>query len=428
MTRKVFTLSYPMIALILLLGILLSACGSVEIEASSLDQTTVQEPGLSDNAGGSSSPDEPDKDIQGAGTGEHEEGEKESTASKELTAAESPRGTSDASRPVSDTDSQETRETNPLTGLRVEYPEWLRKRPVMFAISNFPPSSIPHTGESFASIVFELFQGFGMTRNLAIFYGDYAEIIAALDGNQFAEGSGDGNVIGPVRSGRVVFEDVKTLFPKALLITAGASSGVKAQLSNRMSVYGSDPDDINSTGVRVDQLSELADHPVDPEDYVSLTFDSAPPVSGTPAASFRVIYNLYNQIGWQYDPQTGSYLRSHDKADGTGELFPELDRLTGEQLGFENVAILWAQHRYVTETIVEMNLVYVWDQKGLLFRDGQVYSVKWSTRGGKLRFETLDGNPMPLKPGKSFFEVVSWQSTWNTDEMIVRFHEPPRDF
>ncbi len=428
MTRKISTLSYPIIALIILLGMLLSACGPVEIEASSLDQTEIQELGSSDDAGGSSSPDKPEEDLQEAGTEEHEEEDKESTASKELTASESPGETSDGSRPASDSDSQEPGEINPLTGLRAEYPEWLRKRPVMFAIANFPPSSIPHTGESFASIVFELFQGFGMTRNLAIFYGDYAEIIATLDGNQFAEGSGDGNVIGPVRSGRVVFEDVKKLFPQALLITAGASSGVKAQLSNRMSVYANDPDDINSTGVRVEQLGDLADHPVNPEDYVSLTFDPAPPEGGTPAASFRVIYNLYNQIGWQYDLHTGSYLRSHDKADGTGELFPELDRLTGEQLGFENVAILWAQHRYVTETIVEMNLVYVWDQKGLLFRDGQVYPVKWSTRGGKLSFETLDGIPMPLKPGRSFFEVVSWQSTWDADEMIIRFHEPPRDF
>ena len=410
----------------LLLTMVISACAPPITEASVEGSADAQKEELTTSIDELKNVPESDKPEEDDQTMESEEDEAVGSSEQEAEDASSESG--DNADLDGNGGSEGDALLNPLTGLPVEYPEWLRKRPVMFAISNFPPSSIPHTGESFASMVFELFQGFGMTRNLAIFYGDYAEIIAALDGNQLAEGSGDGNVIGPVRSGRVVFEDVKKLFPQALLITAGASSDVKAQLSNRMSVYGNDPDDINSTGVRVDQLGELADHPVDPDDYVSLTFDPVPPEGGNPAASFRLIYNLYNQIGWQYDPQTGSYLRSHDKADGTGELFPELDRLTGEQLGFENVAILWAQHRYVTETIVEMNLVYVWDQKGLLFRDGQVYPVKWSTRGGKLSFETLDGSTMPLKPGRSFFEVVSWQSTWDNDEMILRFHEPPRDF
>jgi len=31
-------------------------------------------------------------------------------------------------------------------------------------------------------------------------------------------------------------------------------------------------------------------------------------------------------------------------------------------------------------------------------------------------------------PGKIWFEVVSFQSTWDRDKSIVRFHEPPSDF
>ncbi len=314
---------------------------------------------------------------------------------------------------------------NPLTGLPVENPEWLYRRPVMVAISNFPPTAIPHSGESFAAHVFELFQGFGMTRNLVVFFGDYAEQIQSVLDNPLAEG-GSNQVIGPVRSGRVVFEDVKTLYPHALLITAGASSDVKAQLSNRVSVYGTDPDDINSTGVAVDQLADFSDLEVDPTEYFGLTFDTKPPEGGSSAPFLRIIYNLFNQLGWEYDPLQGAYLRWHDKADGTGELYPETDRLTGEQLAFENVVVMWAEHRYVTPTVVEMNLVYVRDQKGLLFRDGMFYPIRWSSRSGVFTIHDAEGNPVPLKPGKTFFQVVSYETTWDPKELIVRFHEPAK--
>jgi hypothetical protein len=67
----------------------------------------------------------------------------------------------------------------------------------------------------------------------------------------------------------------------------------------------------------------------------------------------------------------------------------------------------------------------VWDQKGLLFRDGHVYSVKWSSRKGKLTVHDEEGQPIQLKPGRTFFEVVSWQSVWNTEEARVRYYNPP---
>ena len=104
------------------------------------------------------------------------------------------------------------------------------------------------------------------------------------------------------------------------------------------------------------------------------------------------------------------------------------DKLTGEQLGFENVLVLWAKHSYLSPTVVQINLSYVWDQFGLLYRDDQVYEIKWSTRNGELSIYDREGTPVPLKPGKTWFEVVSFQTTWDRDKSIVRFHEPPSDF
>lgn len=315
---------------------------------------------------------------------------------------------------------------NPLTGLPVENLASLQQMPLLVSVSNFPPSARPQCGISLAAQVWETYIGQGMTRLLPVFYGDYAAEFEALLANPLAEG-GRGYVIGPVRSGRVVYEDIKTLFPGAFLITAGASSEVAAQLSNRSSVYSQDPDDINAAGVGAEALGEFEGSPADPADYAGLVFGAMGAVESAPAEAFRLIYNLFNQVGWTYDPSQGAYLRSQDVADGSGELHPATECLTGEQLAFENVVVLWAQHRYVTETIVEMELVYVRDRYGLLFRDGEVVEIRWSTPGGKLQIHDVAGNPIPLKPGRTFFEVVSYETTWNAEETVVRFHNPPYD-
>ncbi len=264
-----------------------------------------------------------------------------------------------------------------------------------------------------------------MTRFLAVYYGQYSDDIEAALENRLAEGSLEGFVIGPVRSGRVVFEDIKTLFPKGWLVTAGASAEVKAQLTNRSSVYGSDPEDINSAGLDPNDLPGGESCSVDPSNYGDLVFSEQPAPGGTSTEFFRIVYNLYNQIGWTWDQDQGAYLRSQDQADGSGELQPALEALTGDQLAFENVMVIWAQHRYVSPTILEMELVYVRDRYGLLFRDGQVFEVQWSTPGGKMLVHDAEGDPIPLDKGRTFIEVVSYETTWDPEAKVIRYHNPP---
>ena len=332
-------------------------------------------------------------------------------------------------KPTQTVEPEPERPINPMTGLPVDAPGVLRRRPLLVSISNFPPTARPQAGLSFASHVWSTFIGFGMNRYVAVFYGDYAEHLQEILTNRLAEGNDDDFAIGPVRSGRVAFEDIKNQYPHALLITAGASPEVLSQLSNQVSVFGSSDESVNSTGVGADTLGQLAsDHPVDPLKYESLVFDVTPPEGGESAEFVRIIYNYLNQNGWAYDQGSRTYLRSQDQADGTGELFPMIDRLTGEQLGFENVVVLWAKHSYLSPTVLEINLSYVWDHFGLLYRDGRVNEIKWSTRNGELMIYDGEGAPVPLMPGKTWFEVVSFQSTWDRDKSIVRFHEPPSDF
>lgn len=61
---------------------------------------------------------------------------------------------------------------NPLTGLTVSDPSWLELPAVLVSLSNFPPSVRPQTGLSFASQVYEIYITEGMTRFLAVFYGE----------------------------------------------------------------------------------------------------------------------------------------------------------------------------------------------------------------------------------------------------------------
>ena len=332
-------------------------------------------------------------------------------------------------QPTQTVEPEPEKPVNPMTGLPVDDPGVLQRRPLLVSISNFPPTARPQAGLSFASHVYSTFIGFGMNRYVAVFYGDYAEHLQEILNNRLAEGNDDDFAIGPVRSGRIAFEDIKNQYPHALLITAGASPEVLSQLSNQVSVFGSSDESVNNTGVGADALGQLAsDYPVDPLKYESLVFDATQPDGGESAEFVRIIYNYLNQNGWKYDPGSHTYLRSQDQADGSGDLYPMIDRLTGEQLGFENVVVLWAKHSYLSPTVLEINLSYVWDHFGLLYRDGSVYEIKWSTRNGDLMIYDGVGAPVPLMPGKTWFEVVSFQSTWDRDKSIVRFHEPPSDF
>jgi hypothetical protein len=67
------------------------------------------------------------------------------------------------------------------------------------------------------------------------------------------------------------------------------------------------------------------------------------------------------------DPQTAGILHS------------EIDRLTGRQLHFENVIVLFAHHDVVSPTNLDIHLEQDWVGDALLFRDGSVYKIRWST-------------------------------------------------
>lgn len=313
---------------------------------------------------------------------------------------------------------------NPLTGLAVADPDTLDLPPALVSITNFPVTARPQAGLSYSPFVFEVYIGEGMTRFLAMFYGDFpveADTANANPGN--AQVTVD-YTVGPVRSGRLTYEPIRKHYG-GFLVMASAWSGVAANLSEYTNVFGSDSSDVNSAMIKVTDLEKIAEKNRESlygkANLNAYRFDAQAPAGGKPGQMLWLPYNYLNQIIWRYDSTSGAYHRYQDEADGA--TFSQIhDRLNGEPLTFENVVVLFARHTARAETLIDVELMYQNRQKALIFRDGKMYEVFWTTKNeeyerttGKLRpirFVDAQGNPFPLKPGQTWVELVPTYSPY----------------
>lgn len=310
---------------------------------------------------------------------------------------------------------------NPLSGLRVEDPAKLSLAPALVSVTNFPVTARPQAGLSYSPFVFEMYIGEGMTRFLAVFYGDYPQK-TQKDGDAGIALSTDG--IGPVRSGRLPYESLRKLY-NGFLVMASASSNVLPSLGSHTNVYGTDSGDINSALIPASRLAEIASkNPkrLDKEALTGLKFDAKAPLDGKSGKMLWIPYNFLNQVIWRYDAATGAYLRYQDNADGK-TFIQATDRLNGSPLTYENVVILFAAHEAKRETLVNIHLEYISRMPALLFRDGKMYEIYWSTANGEyerrtglerpMRFMDANGDPFPLKPGQTWVEIVQSYTRFN---------------
>jgi hypothetical protein len=318
---------------------------------------------------------------------------------------------------------------NPLTGLPVENPENLLLPPALVSVTHFPKSARPQFGLSSSPIVFELFIGDGMTRFLAIFYGDYPRVTSLTGSDGVQEDLTEGMqapVIGPVRSGRLPYEHVRKLF-NGFIVMASAYSKVADQLSDFVNVFGDDNSDVNSALISVEDIEQIAKEngkELGEAGLSGMVFDEKVPEDGKDAHSLWIFYAYKNQAFWRYNQKDGSYHRWQDDADGS--TFIEMtDRLNGEALTYENVIVLFADHDVQKKYLIDVDLLYVKRGKALLFRDGIMQEIYWTTKSeeyeqttGKLRpirFIDVDGNPIPLKPGQTWIELIPpYTPYWET--------------
>ena len=230
--------------------------------------------------------------------------------------------------------------------------------------------------------------------------------------------------VGPIRSGRLTYNEFYNMFPGSCLVYASAGDGIRQLLHGCDIVFGEHPTESPNTALLdVSRLVELAKQskiPNQPVNYSGNLFSQIPPVGGSPAGSLWTYFHAYTQALWQYDPVSGAYLRQTDGADGQGIFHPDTDRLTGRQLEFENVIVVLADYQVIRHIQYDVNFHYGREGYAFLFRDGQMYKIRWSTANrdwekqtGLLRplhFIGIDKQPFALKPGRIWISIMTINS------------------
>jgi hypothetical protein len=154
-----------------------------------------------------------------------------------------------------------------------------------------------------------------------------------------------------------------------------------------------------------------------------------------PGTDVYVNYSYANYAHWIYHEPSGRYVRyqgSVDNYDGNSAQYTiHMDAFTGQSLAVENVIILMVPHYFFLKSsdteIFDIDLTGSGD--AYVFRDNNAYHARWHRYKERrpLAIIDLDGKPLPLKPGVTFFQVMNSTSevshngpTWTFD-----FARPP---
>jgi len=246
--------------------------------------------------------------------------------------------------------------------------------------------------------------------------------------------------VGPIRSGRLTYNQIGGMFPNSCLVYASAAWDIGKRLDACEIVYGVDKTTPNSALLPVRRLRKLAEENLNtgqPVNYSGNLFSETIPGAGKPASEIKVFYHSYTQSAWRYDPVSGTYLRWTDLADGTGSLIAATDRLTERQTSFENVIVVFAEHNRFRHNQLEIDFRLGQKNIAYLFRDGQMFKILWSTENrawekktGLVRpmhFMDSQGNLVPLHPGRTWIHIVTPFSSV-TDQgngnWLVQFVQP----
>ncbi|MGB8215256.1 MAG: DUF3048 domain-containing protein [Anaerolineales bacterium] len=308
-----------------------------------------------------------------------------------------------------------------LTGLKVANPVLLNRRPMLIKVSNLPRNVRPQWGLSLTDIVFEYYTEEGTTRFAAIFYGN------------------DASMVGPIRSGRFIDADLvrgyKAVFAFGSAYVAEMNRFLNSDFANRIVLEGPntpltryDPNGFDYLMVNTTDLSAYATKRGIGNNLQNLNnmfFKLVAPTGGQAGTQAIVRYSsaIYNR--WDYDPASGTYLRSSDSADSVNgtqdEKYAQLtDRLTNQPIAADNVVFLYVTYQLYSPGIYDILLSG--SGNAYAFRDGQVYQVKWQRNATDVvSLTNPDGTPFPFKPGNTWFEVIGVKSTVQQTNQSWRF-------
>jgi hypothetical protein len=313
---------------------------------------------------------------------------------------------------------------NPLTGLVVSNPEVLQRRPLAVKVNIIPRENYrPPWGLSFADIIYEYYQNNGMTRFHTIFL------------------SQDAPLVGPIRSARMPDGPLVRMY-KSIFAYSGADGNIDITLRN--SNFGDRlardrgpttecPATVAVPLCRYDQTGnnfllagtlEVHENMINrgvndvAQDLDGMFFQMQPAENGVSAQKVMMRFSRGSYNLWEYDPNSGRYLRFQDSislSDNQDEEYePLLDRLTGEQLAFDNLVVLYIPHEYFRRTPTEIITIdLVGEGKAYAFRDGLMYELVWKhpIMDSIMTLEFENGDPYPFKPGTTWFHIMGQYSS-----------------
>ena len=304
---------------------------------------------------------------------------------------------------------------NPLTGLVVEDPALLHRRPVIMKISNHQIDYQSQWGLSEADLVFEYYIGWGNNRFAALYYGQ------------------DSARIGPMRSIRRVDGQLGSLYQAVVGSTGGDGDDVIPYIygfipgrffldkylcpgvcdDGRNYVYSTFGDSAALSQYFINQGYGL-DNP----DLSGMAFSATPPSGGEAGKSAWISFASLDESEFVYDEASGKYLRFAVDETTSFVYGASIDQNTNQQLAFSNLIVINVPYTEYKTTLHSIDLIG--NLAGLpatVFRDGKAYQIKWkaSDSGKPLQFVDADGNAFLLKPGNSWVVLLGTSSPVNVE-------------
>ena len=321
---------------------------------------------------------------------------------------------------------------NPLTGLPASDLLLLERRPLAIKVANYPRYIRPQSGLTLADNIYEYYIEAGLTRFIAVFYGN------------------DSEWVGPVRSGRYFDEHIQRMYQAYLVFkfadpremnhfllsdfydflvvpTNGSCPPFRLMESRNIEVYN------NSYFNTILWEECVIENGLDnrrPQIRSGFFSDILPP-SDLPGTQMFTDYSVDSYHYWVYRPEVQGYVRYQEVAD-TRENKPEkydlmVDAVTALPVQAANVVYLLAPHTF-SNSFDEDDEVYQIDLTGsgeaYVFRDGIGMVARWYrlNKDQPLLLAGVNGAPIYLRPGVTFYQVLGARSYVDQGEGEWHFH------
>lgn len=324
----------------------------------------------------------------------------------------------DVSAPVGSSQDSSIVLYNPLTGLPVTDPSFLQRRPLAVKISNSPDYIRPQSGLTLADVVYEYYIEWGDTRFIGIFWSNADKV----------------ERVGPVRSGRYFDEHIVRMYHSFLFFKGADPRELDyfnaLEISQRFVTvgFGNCPpyfmgpykrDSYNNVffnATKWQACAERRGYDNTPSTISGGFFSEDIPQSPLIVTKIYNFYSEYNYSYWAYDPDKQMYVRYQESKDlikgRKVEVYePLFDDYTREPITAENIVMLFVPYIFTNQNQAEdevFNPSLIDFGNAYVFRDGVAIPARWNRTSidQPILLTNLDGSPIYLRPGQTFYQVM----------------------